>query len=129
MIFGIGSDLVDISRIDKTLKKFGNRFINRCFSENEIKLSKNFNDKASYFAKKFAAKEAFTKAFGTGISNGVYFKDIEIYNNEYGKPLIKLYGNVKEKYNLIEKNKNDLSLNLSITDEKDLVHAFVIIAN
>ena len=50
MIFGIGSDLVDISRIDKTLKKFGNRFINRCCSENEIKLSKNFNDKASYFA-------------------------------------------------------------------------------
>ena len=129
MIIGIGSDLVDISRIDKTLKKFGTRFINRCFSKNEIKLSEKSYNKASYYAKKFAAKEAFTKAFGTGISNGVYFKDIEIYNNKYGKPIIKLYGNVKKQYNLIEKNKNDLSLNLSITDEKNLAHAFVIISN
>ena len=98
-------------------------------SKKNKKLELNKIIKCAKLAKKFAAKEAFTKAFGTGISNGVYFKDIEIYNNEYGKPLIKLYGNVKEKYNLIEKNKNDLSLNLSITDEKYLVHAFVIISN
>ena len=75
MIIGVGSDIIDITRIDNTIKRFGNRFINRCFTKIEIDKSNQRNNRSSSFAKRFAAKEAFSKALGTGFSQGVFFKD------------------------------------------------------
>ena len=89
MILGIGNDLINIERIENTLTKFGNRFVSRVFTTVEIEKSENrFNRSASY-AKRFAAKEAVTKALGTGLSNGVFFRDIGVENNKYGKPSVK----------------------------------------
>ena len=81
MIIGIGNDLINIERIEKTLSKFGNRFVNRVFTDIEIKKSDNRLKRSSSYAKRFAAKEAVTKALGTGLSNGVFFKDIGIEND------------------------------------------------
>ena len=78
MIIGIGNDLINIERIEKTLSKYGNRFVNRVFTDIEIKKSDNRLKRSSSYAKRFAAKEAVTKALGTGLSNGVFFKDIGI---------------------------------------------------
>ena len=92
MIIGFGSDIIDNRRIKKTLDKFGNKFKNRCFLDSEIKKSDNRYQKINSYAKRYAAKEALTKALGTGIRKGINFKDIEISNNSYGKPSIKLKG-------------------------------------
>ena len=83
MIIGIGSDVIDINRINGTIKKFGYRFLKRCFNEKEINSSnkKFYTDKS--IAKKFAAKEAISKALGTGISNGIFWKDILISNDKF----------------------------------------------
>ena len=91
-IFGIGTDIVNIKRIEKILKKKNNNFKNRIFSNREIIYCDNKKNPSSYYAKRFAAKEAFTKALGTGINKGISLKDIEIFNDSLGKPKIKLRG-------------------------------------
>ena len=96
-IFGIGTDIVNIKRMDKTLKRHGDKFKNKIFSKKEIAYCENKKFPSSFYAKRFAAKEAFTKALGTGVRKGINFKDIEITNNSYGKPKIK----VKEKLMII----------------------------
>ena len=90
-IFGIGTDIVNIKRIQKTLK-VSNNFKRRIFSKNEIIYCEKKRNPSSFYAKRFAAKEALSKALGTGIRKGINFKDIEIINNNYGKPTIKLRG-------------------------------------
>ena len=92
-IYGTGSDIVDISRIKKALKK--KNFKKRIFSINEIKAVENKFNQIASFAKRFAAKEAFSKALGTGISEGLSFKDISINNDKKGKPYITLLGKSK----------------------------------
>ena len=92
MILGVGIDICDVKRVSKTLEKFNNRFITRCFTSLEIKKCKNTFNKAGCFAKRFAAKEATSKALGTGINKGVYWKQIEVENLKSGKPTINLYG-------------------------------------
>ena len=123
-ILGIGVDLVNNQRI-KLLKK-KNNFIKRTFSKNEINHLKKYKNNDNYYSKRFAAKESFSKAFGTGIRNNLNFKDIEILNNELGKPYFLknkkidrlIYQRFKtKKYNLF----------LSISDEKDYSIAFTII--
>ena len=123
-ILGIGVDLVNNQRI-KLLKK-KNNFIKRTFSKNEINDLKKYRNNDNYYSKRFAAKESFSKAFGTGIRNNLNFKDIEILNNELGKPYFLknkkidrlIYQRFKTKrYNLF----------LSISDEKDYSIAFTII--
>ena len=123
-ILGIGVDLVNNQRI-KLLKK-KNNFIKRTFSKNEINDLKKYRNNDNYYSKRFAAKESFSKAFGTGIRNNLNFKDIEILNNELGKPYFLknkkidrlIYQRFKtKKYNLF----------LSISDEKDYSIAFTII--
>ena len=91
-IFGLGTDIVNIKRLDKVLKKNKNAFKSRVFSKNEILYCDKKNNPASFYAKRYAAKEALSKALGTGIRKGINFKDIEIYNNNFGKPSIKLKG-------------------------------------
>ena len=91
-IFGIGSDIVNIKRMGTTLKKNGSAFKKRIFSKNEINYCDKKRKPYPFYAKRFAAKEALSKALGTGIRKGIYFKDIEILNDNFGKPSIKLKG-------------------------------------
>ena len=99
-IIGNGVDIIENKRIEKSLKLKG--FTSRVFTQNEIKKSKKLNNKINYFAKRFAAKEAFVKAVGTGIGKGIAFNNIEVKNNVNGKPLIYL----STKINKFLKKKN-----------------------
>ena len=128
MIVGIGSDIVNINRIEKTINKFGNKFINRCFSKVEILKSENRLNKVASYAKRFAAKEAFSKALGTGFSKGVFFKDISVENNKLGKPMLKLNGNAEKILKQLEPKNKYPVVNLTITDENQLAYAMVIIS-
>ena len=93
MIIGLGTDIIDIRRIEKTIKRYGNRFKKKCFLNSEINLSESRKNKVESYAKRYAAKEACAKALGTGLAKGVFWKDIEIKNNQLGKPLIYLHNN------------------------------------
>ena len=127
MIIGIGNDLINIERIEKTLSKFGNRFVNRVFTDIEIKKSDNRLKRSSSYAKRFAAKEAVTKALGTGLSNGVFFKDISIENDKYGKPKIVLTGGAKLRLDNILPENHEAKINITITDDHPWAQALVII--
>ena len=98
-IYGIGTDVVNINRIKKSLKN--KNFIARLFNANEIKKCNTQINKANCYAKRFAAKEAFSKAIGTGISRGINFDEIIVYNIKSGKPAIKLLGNTRKIVNKI----------------------------
>ena len=125
MIFN-GIDIIDINRIKKTIEKYGNRFKKKCFHSEEIRRSELRLKSIESFAKRYAAKEACAKALGTGLARGVFWKDIEVYNNIYGKPQIKLHNNALKFFKNLSKNK-DLSIELSLTDEKKYAIANVII--
>ena len=99
-ILGIGTDIVNIKRLDKILRKKGCKFKNRLFTKKEIKYCDTKSNPCSFYAKRFAAKEAFSKALGTGIRNHVHFKNIEVINNNSGKPNIKIKGST---YNVLKK--------------------------
>ena len=122
-IFGTGVDIVENSRIKKSI--LNSLFLNRIFTDEEILISKNIKNKASYFAKRFAAKEAFVKSLGTGFTNGLNFKDISVINDKLGKPSFFITKKIK---NMIKKKYNTNSFNffLSISDEKKYSIAFVI---
>ena len=130
MILGIGSDLIDIRRIEKTLERFGHRFISRVFSDAEIKKAERRRAAGTHiatYAKRFAAKEACSKALGTGFSNGVYMKDISVENDAYGKPVLRLTnGALARAQSLVPAGKT-LSIQLTLTDEPPLAQAQVII--
>ena len=127
MIIGLGNDLINIDRIEKTLIRFGERFTKRVFTDDEILRSESRKKSVESYAKRFAAKEATTKALGTGLSNGVFFKDIGIINNKFGKPSILLTGGAKERLNKIIPNKHKALINLTITDDYPWAQAIVII--
>ena len=122
-IVGTGVDIVENSRIKKSI--LNNSFLHRVFTNDEILISKNIKNKSSYFAKRFAAKEAFVKSLGTGFSNGFNFKDISVINDKLGKPSFFITKKIK---NLIKKRFKINSFNffLSISDEKKYSIAFVI---
>ncbi len=125
MIYGIGIDIIDIKRIKRVLELYGNRFKKKCFHNNEIEWSdKKFNFVESY-AKRYAAKEACAKALGTGLARGVFWKDIEVFNDKFGKPYIRLHNNAKDYLKLL--SKNNLKIELSLSDEKDFAIANVVI--
>ena len=122
-IVGTGVDIVENSRIKKSI--LNNSFLNRVFTNEEILISKKMKNKSSYFAKRFAAKEAFVKSLGTGFRNGFNFKDISVINDKLGKPSFFITKKIK---NLIKKRFRINSFNffLSISDEKKYSIAFVI---
>ena len=126
MIYGIGTDIIDIRRIKNTINKYGYRFKKKCFHEKEIKRSENKFNSAESYAKRYAAKEACAKALGTGLARGVFWKDIEVVNNEYGKPLIKLHGKAEEIFKNMNKYSNT-QIEVSLSDEKKYAIANVII--
>ena len=123
-ILGIGVDVIKNSRIRALIKN--KTFINRTFSLSEVKFSIKITNKTNYFAKRFAAKEAFAKSLGTGFKNNLNFKDIEIFNDKVGKPYYfkskKINNLIKSKFKIKKYN-----LFLSISDEKDYSVAFTII--
>tara|TARA_B100000963_G_C22165132_1_gene467732 strand:- start:101 stop:484 length:384 start_codon:yes stop_codon:yes gene_type:complete len=124
-LFGIGTDIIRVNRLKKSLKK--KPFLSRVFSEEEIIKCKRQKKNLNCFAKRFAAKEAFSKAFGTGISKGINFNEIIVLNEKSGKPYIKLINKTKK---IVEKKlkKKLYKISLSIADEKDYAVAFVTIS-
>lgn len=121
MIYGIGTDIVHIPRILRILQKYGEKFLNKVYTKQEIEISKKYNSqevRAKYFAKRFAAKEAFVKALGTGFSQGIIMKDIEIYSDAKGKPHLAV------RKDFISK---DYKVHLSLSDDGDYAIAFVVI--
>ena len=126
-IFGIGTDIVNIKRMEHSLKKHGFSFKNRIFSKKEISYCEKKKNSSSFYAKRFAAKEAFTKALGTGIRKGVNLKNIEITNNVYGKPLIRLKGNLS-RYLKKKIKSSKYDIHLSLSDDKPWAQATVIIS-
>ena len=124
-IYGIGTDIVSIKRIKWSLKK--KNFIKRIFDEKEILKCKKLTKYHNCFAKRFAAKEAFSKALGMGISNGINFNEITVLNNKSGKPYINLKGETKKKIKKIFKQKKT-KISLSLSDERDYAVAFVTIS-
>jgi len=123
-IIGIGVDIINNNRLKKLIKK--KEFLNRVFTPSEIKTSNGLRNKINYYSKRFAAKEAFSKATGSGISKNIFFKDIEIVNDKMGKPYYlkskKISKIIQEKFNIKKYN-----CFLSISDEKDYSTAFTII--
>ncbi len=124
-IYGIGTDIANIDRIKKSLKN--KDFIDRLFNKNEVKKCNNQINKANCYAKRFAAKEAFSKAMGTGISKGINFNEIIVHNIKSGKPNIKLLGNTKKVVNKIL-NKKKFNIFLSLSDDKPFAVATVVIS-
>ena len=127
MIIGHGIDLIDIRRVEKTINKFGNRFINRIFTKNEIIRSDNRNRRIESYAKRFAAKEACSKALGTGFRSGVFWRDIEIVNEKTGKPILKLTGGAYKRLEKLIPYNSAYNISLSITDDYPWAQANVII--
>ena len=124
-IFGIGTDIVSVKRIKNSLKN--KNFVNRIFHENEILKCKKIKNSINCYAKRFAAKEAFSKALGTGISNGINFNEIVVLNNKSGKPYINVIGKTKKILNIKFKRKKS-KISLSLSDEKKYAVAFVTIS-
>lgn len=128
MIIGIGNDIIDIRRVEKSLSRFGSRFTDRVFTEIEqVKSDKRRNRAASY-AKRFAAKEACAKALGTGISRGVYWRDMGVVNLRGGMPTMELTGGALERLKLLIPAGLEPIIHVTITDDGPLAQAFVIIS-
>jgi len=122
-IHGIGIDLCEIERVQDSLDKLGDRFADKILHPDEKKLFSKHKFKARYLAKRFAAKEAFSKALGTGIAEGVILPDIEVVNDDKGKPELKLHGEAGRKLIEISATK----VHISISDEKQFAIAQVLI--
>jgi holo-[acyl-carrier protein] synthase len=128
MIIGIGNDIVDIRRIEKALEKFGERFVNRLFTEIERAKSENRANRAASYAKRFAAKEACAKALGTGLKSGVFWRDMGVVNLPSGQPTIELTGGAAERLCRMIPNGWIPAISLSLTDDYPLAQAIVIIS-
>ena len=126
-IFGIGTDIINIKRMEKSIKKNGDNFINKVFSKNEILYCKKKKNPFPFYAKRFAAKEALSKALGTGIRKGIKFKNIEITNDNFGKPSIELKGTTATFLKKKIKTKK-YSIHLSLSDDIPWAQATVIIS-
>lgn len=130
MIIGTGSDLIDIRRVEKTLARFGDRFIKRCFTDVEIQKAEKRRGGGTHvatYAKRFAAKEACSKALGTGFSHGVFMKDIGVVNDPAGRPTLKLTGGALKRLESMLPPGKTAHIHLTLTDEPPMAMAYVII--
>jgi holo-[acyl-carrier protein] synthase len=127
MIIGLGSDMVDIRRIEQTLERFGERFIERIFTDIERKKSEGRAQRAASYAKRFAAKEACSKALGTGFHAGVFWKDLGVVNLPSGRPTMQLTGGAKEHLIRITPKGHRADILVTITDDHPYAQALVII--
>ena len=127
MIIGFGSDLVDITRIEGSLSRFGDRFVQRIFTEVEQARSERKPDRAASYAKRFAAKEACSKALGTGFSNGVFWRDMGVVNMKSGRPTMALSGGAAAKLAAMTPPGHTAVIHLTLTDEPPMALAVVLI--
>lgn len=128
MIIGIGSDLIDIRRVKKTLERFPGKFEERCFTETERAKSDKRRNRAESYAKRYAAKEACSKALGTGFRRGVFWSDMGVVNLPGGKPTMELTGGALKRLQEITPEGFVAKINLSITDEFPIAQVIVIIS-
>jgi holo-[acyl-carrier protein] synthase len=128
MILGIGNDLIDIRRIDKAIQKHGERFLNRIYTDIERAKSDRRAARAASYAKRFAAKEACAKALGTGLNQGVYWRDMGVINLPGGKPTLRLTGGALKRLEKITPAGHRAQIDLTITDDFPLAQAIVIIS-
>ena len=128
MIIGIGTDLCDIRRIEKVLKKFGDRFKQRLYTDYEQAKADRRGKPASSYAQSFAAKEACSKALGTGFSQGVFWRNLVVCNLATGQPYMEITGGALDRLNFITPANMDASICISQTDEYPMAHAVVIIS-
>ena len=128
MIIGIGNDLIDIRRIERTLERFGERFLDRVYTEIERAKSDGRVNRAASYAKRFAAKEACSKALGTGFRRGVYWRDLGVVNLPSGKPTLRLTGGAALRLDELIPDGMVAQIDLSITDDHPLAEAVVIIS-
>ena len=128
MILGLGSDLVDIRRIEKVLERHGDRFIQRVFTPVEVAKAERRATRIDTYAKRFAAKEACSKALGTGFRHGVFFRDLGVVNLPSGRPTMKLTGGALKRLNEITPEGYEARIDISLTDEYPIAQAIVIIS-
>ena len=127
MILGIGSDLCDIRRIEKTLARHGERFTHRVYTEGERARCDRRKARAEGYARRFAAKEACAKALGTGLSEGVFWRDMEVVNLPSGQPTLRLTGAAAERLAAMLPEGHAARIHVSLTDDPPLAQAFVVI--
>lgn len=128
MIIGIGSDLIDIRRIEATLSRFGSRFIERIFTPLEREKSERRANRAESYARRYAAKEACAKALGTGFRRGVFWRDMGVVNLQGGRPTLQLTGGALARLNSLLPPGTEARIDVSLTDEPPLAQAVVIIS-
>jgi holo-[acyl-carrier protein] synthase len=128
VILGVGNDLIDIRRIEKTLQRYGERFIARVFTDVERKKSDGRRQRAASYAKRFAAKEACAKALGTGLRCGVYWRDMGVVNLPSGRPTLKLTGGAARVLQELTPDGCEARIDLTITDDFPIAAAIVIIS-
>lgn len=127
IVLGLGSDLIDITRIEKTLARYGDRFIDRVFTSVERTKSEGRAKRAASYAKRYAAKEACSKALGTGFRAGVFWRDIGVINLPTGQPTLALTGGAKARLDAMTPAGMVAQIHLTITDEPPLAQAMVLI--
>ena len=128
MILGIGSDLVDVGRIEKVIARHGERFLARIFTPTERARAERRADRAATYAKRFAAKEACAKALGTGLRNGVFWRDMGVVNLPSGRPTLRLSGGALARLKAITPDGCEARIDLTIADEGPMAQAFVVIS-
>ena len=127
MIIGIGNDIIDIRRVEKSLERFGSRFTDRVFTQIEQEKSDRRRNRAASYAKRFAAKEACAKALSTGIYRGVTWKQIEVVNLKGGKPTLRLTGAAAERLEELTPSTLNTLVHVTLTDDHPWAQAFVVI--
>jgi len=127
MIIGIGNDTIDIRRVEKVLEKHGERFTHRIFTDVEVRKSERRHQRAASYAKRFAAKEACSKALGTGMSGGVFWRDMGVVNLASGKPTMELTGGAAQRLAALTPPGHRPAIHVTITDDFPLAQALVII--
>jgi holo-[acyl-carrier protein] synthase len=128
MILGLGNDVIDIERIERTIGRFGDRFLDRVFTPIERRKSDRRAQRAASYAKRFAAKEACAKALGTGLRNGVYWRDMGVVNLPSGRPTLALTGGAAEQLHRITPPGWEARIDVTLTDDFPLAQAIVIIS-
>lgn len=128
MIIGLGNDLIDIRRIEETIERYGDRFLDRIYTDIERQRSDRRHLRAASYAKRFAAKEACAKALGTGIREGVFWRDMGVVNLPSGRPTLELTGGAVKRLRSITPEGHDARIDLTITDDFPLAQAIVIIS-
>ena len=127
MIIGIGTDLIDVRRIEKSLERHGERFVQRIFTEAEQARAEGRAGRACTYAKRFAAKEACAKALGCGIADGVFWRDMSVVNDEAGRPRMELSGGALTRLSRLMPPSHTAAIHLTMTDDYPYAQAFVII--